>query len=166
MLYGCGRFLVEQLRQDSLYLFGFRASQYLSLVLCAIVAVVFLARIAKEIHGRASWGAMAAAALAFGRVLAPAGLWGTAPVIALYALCLWLLRPGENIPRFAFYWVLADLLVYVLLLFLQAGWLWQSPYFVYAGLSVPPYFAIAYAQLRRQSPPNNQPTASEKPCDY
>ena len=165
VLYGCGRFLVEQLRQDSLYLFGFRASQYLSLVLCAIVAVVFLARIAKEIHGRASWGAMAAAALAFGRVLAPAGLWGTAPVIALYALCLWLLRPGENIPRFAFYWVLADLLVYVLLLFLQAGWLWQSPYFVYAGLSVPPYFAIAYAQLRRQSPPNNQPTASEKPGD-
>ena len=149
VLYGCGRFLVEQLRQDSLYLFGFRASQYLSLLLSALVAVVFLARVAKIRCDRGLWGAVVAAVLAFSRVLAPIGLWGTIPVIVLYALCLWMLRPGNNLPRFAFYWVLADLLAYGLLLFLQANWLWHSPYFMYAGLSVPPYLAIAYAQLRQ-----------------
>ena len=158
-LYGCGRFLVEQLRQDSLYLFGLRVSQYLSLLLCIIVAVVFVARVATLRRGRALWGAAAAATLAFMRVLAPVSLWGVLLTLGLYTLCLWLLRPGEGVPRFALIWLLADLAVYTLLLFLQANWLWHSPYFIYAGLSIPPYLAIAYAQLHRQpsTPDNPQP---------
>lgn len=41
VVYGSGRFCIEQLRQDSLYMGGIRASQYLSVVLC-VAAVAFL----------------------------------------------------------------------------------------------------------------------------
>ena len=41
VIYGSGRFVIEQLRTDSLYIGAFRASQWLSLVLC-IIACVFL----------------------------------------------------------------------------------------------------------------------------
>ncbi len=44
LIYGSGRFVIEQLRQDSLYLFGVRASQWLSLILCAVSAFVLLWR--------------------------------------------------------------------------------------------------------------------------
>lgn len=44
LIYGSGRFVIEQLRQDSLYLFGVRASQWLSLMLCAIAAFGLLWR--------------------------------------------------------------------------------------------------------------------------
>jgi len=39
LIYGAGRFIIEQLRQDSLYIGSLRASQWLSLVLC--VSAVF-----------------------------------------------------------------------------------------------------------------------------
>lgn len=42
VIYGSGRFVIEQLRQDSLFIGPFRASQYLSLLLCAGAAVVLL----------------------------------------------------------------------------------------------------------------------------
>lgn len=38
LIYGSGRFIIEQLRQDSLYLGPFRVSQYLSLALCIAAA--------------------------------------------------------------------------------------------------------------------------------
>lgn len=41
LIYGSGRFIIEQLRQDSLYIGSLRASQYLSLILC-IAAMIWL----------------------------------------------------------------------------------------------------------------------------
>lgn len=42
VIYGSGRFIIEQLRQDSLYLGPFRVSQYLSLILCAAAGAFLL----------------------------------------------------------------------------------------------------------------------------
>ena len=44
LIYGAGRFIIEQLREDSLYIGKLRASQYLSLALCAAAAFVLLWR--------------------------------------------------------------------------------------------------------------------------
>lgn len=44
VVYGSGRFIIEQLRQDSLYLGPLRASQYLSLLLCTAAGFVLLRR--------------------------------------------------------------------------------------------------------------------------
>lgn len=44
LIYGAGRFVIEQLREDSLYIGSLRASQYLSLILCAGAALVLLWR--------------------------------------------------------------------------------------------------------------------------
>lgn len=44
LIYGNGRFIIEQLRLDSLYLGGFRVSQYLSLALCVLSACVLIYR--------------------------------------------------------------------------------------------------------------------------
>ena len=44
LIYGSGRFIIERLREDSLYLGGLRVSQYLSLLLCLAAAGVILVR--------------------------------------------------------------------------------------------------------------------------
>lgn len=44
LIYGSGRFIIEQLREDSLWLGGIRVSQGLSLLLCAVSAIVLLWR--------------------------------------------------------------------------------------------------------------------------
>ena len=44
LIYGSGRFIIEQLREDSLYLGGLRASRVLSLILCGLAAAVLLWR--------------------------------------------------------------------------------------------------------------------------
>lgn len=44
LIYGSGRFIIEQLRQDSLYVGTLRASQWLSLLLCIVAAVLLLMR--------------------------------------------------------------------------------------------------------------------------
>lgn len=51
LIYGSGRFIIEHLREDSLYLGGVRISQLLSLVFCAVGAAVLLWRAAKERRG-------------------------------------------------------------------------------------------------------------------
>lgn len=56
LIYGSGRFIIEQLREDSLYLGGLRVSQYLSLILCAVAAGVLLWR---AMQGRGSKFAVA-----------------------------------------------------------------------------------------------------------
>lgn len=143
-LYGSGRFLVEQLRQDSLYLLGFRVSQYLSLALCLTVACVFLARQAKARGVRTLWGPLLGCLAAFARMLVPATPPGAAAVLILYAATIACLALSHTAPRFALWWVASDAAVYTLLLLLGLGWLWQSPYFIYAALSLPPYLAIPY----------------------
>lgn len=62
LIYGSGRFIIEQLRQDSLYVGALRASQYLSLVLCAVSACVLLWRAARGERGR-FWISLGCAAL-------------------------------------------------------------------------------------------------------
>jgi len=51
LIYGSGRFVIEQLRMDSLYIGDFRASQYLSLILCAAVALLLVWRACRR-NGR------------------------------------------------------------------------------------------------------------------
>ncbi|NLI22825.1 MAG: prolipoprotein diacylglyceryl transferase [Clostridiales bacterium] len=143
-LYGSGRFLVEQLRTDSLYLFGLRASQYLSLVLCAAVAGVFIARLMWQGGGRAVAASVCGCLLALARPLAAGGTPGIVLTLLLYAAAAALLWADRSAPRFARIWVLTDAAIYVAMLLLHAQALWLSPYFVYAGLSIPPYLAIPY----------------------
>lgn len=146
-LYGCGRFLVEQLRTDSLYLFGYRASQYVSLLICMVTATVFLVRLAKQQQSRNWFVFLPGCLLAFARPLLPQNTVGIALTFALFAasgLCLFRMPAA---PRWVKYWLAADLAVYLGILLSGNGWLWHSPYFVYAGLSIPPYLALPYTRL-------------------
>ena len=55
LIYDSGRFVIEQLRQDSLMIGSLRASQYLSLILCAVAAFVLLWR-ACRLDSRMAFG--------------------------------------------------------------------------------------------------------------
>ena len=55
LIYGSGRFVIEQLRQDSLMIGSLRASQYLSLILCAVAAFVLLWRACRLDSRTAFW---------------------------------------------------------------------------------------------------------------
>jgi phosphatidylglycerol---prolipoprotein diacylglyceryl transferase len=147
VLYGCGRFLVEQLRTDSLYLFGIRASQYLSLLLAVLVAAVFVIRFHHEHKGIAFGAALLACALAFARPLLAGSTYGIAITLGLYAafgVCLFL---WQGAPRPARVWLLTDAAVYIALLAAGYSQWWLSPYFLYTALSIPLYLAIPYARL-------------------
>lgn len=47
VIYGSGRFIIEQLREDSLYIGSLRASQWLSLVLCLAAAAILICRVTR-----------------------------------------------------------------------------------------------------------------------
>ncbi|MDD3336622.1 MAG: prolipoprotein diacylglyceryl transferase [Eubacteriales bacterium] len=94
LIYGSGRFIIEQLRMDSLYLGGFRVSQMLSLVLCAASAGVLLYRAASGRKRQLLLGAIGALALIFRWFfLENAWLYGAA---LLLAAGLYLLMEGRN----------------------------------------------------------------------
>ncbi len=85
LIYGSGRFIIEQLRQDSLYLGGLRVSQYVSLAVCVLSAAVLVYRYApchKRIMGWAAAGlwiarwALLGQTAAYGAVMA--GAWALA----------------------------------------------------------------------------------------
>ena len=147
VLYGSGRFLVEQLRMDSLYVGSFRASQYLSLVLCLVAAVVFLVRLAREQHGADFWAPLLSCVLLFARMLLPAASPYFYVIFGLYAISLLLTFLSGRATCFSKLWLAVDLAVYVTLLLTGNGALWQSPYFVYAGVSIPIYLSIPYIRL-------------------
>ena len=157
-LYGSGRYLVEQLRSDSLYLFGLRASQWLSVLMLATVAAVFLARLARDQRGFTITACLCACLLAMIRPLLPDAAASVAVILVLYAAALIFLWLDPQTTRFARYWLLFDLVLYLLLLVLGWNRLWQSPYFPYAGLSIPVYLSIPYARLSNPVPasPNGQ----------
>ena len=87
LIYGAGRFVIEQLRMDSLYVGSLRASQWLSLLLCVGAAGVLIVR-AKRNHHMEFWMTIGCAALLFARwaaldmhgiyaaLLMMAGVWG------------------------------------------------------------------------------------------
>lgn len=149
-LYGCGRFLVEQLRMDSLYLLGLRVSQYVSLLIVVAVAAVFLIRFVKQNKSIAILPACSVFLLAFARPLLVQSTIGVIITVILFVTSLISLWLAKSISRYALGWVAIDLIIYVVLLASgHAGW-WQSPYFVYAGLSIPPYLAALYGRLPMQ----------------
>jgi len=160
-LYGSGRFLVEQLRTDSLYLFGIRASQYLGLLTCAAVAVVFLVRLFNAYKGLAPLGALCACLLAFVRLLVPENTAGVELTLTLFLASGTLLWLDKGASRFARVWMLIDAAVYLSLLLTGQSALWHSPYFVYAGLSIPLYLSIPYTRLVNQSAVQPQPQPEE-----
>ena len=80
LIYGSGRFIIEQLREDSLYLGGIRASQYLSLVLCVVSAVVLIWRERNALRGQL--------ALLIGAALLLVARWFALENTTLYALLL------------------------------------------------------------------------------
>lgn len=77
LFYGSGRFVIEQLRQDSLYLGQLRVSQVVSLVVCAAAAFVLLRRAFDKGNG-CFFAALACAALWMAR-------WACLEQHALYA---------------------------------------------------------------------------------
>ena len=80
LIYGAGRFVIEQLRTDSLYLGPLRVSQYVSLVLCAIAAVLTVVRLCRR-NGKVYAVAGSSCALWLLR-------WFVLENVVLYALCM------------------------------------------------------------------------------
>lgn len=107
LIYGSGRFIIEQLRMDSLYIGSLRASQWLSLLLCIAAAGTLLYR-SLRVKKEAFWLAAGCTALLFVR-------WAALDRPVLYAALLlsagvaglWLVR--EN--RQALLWLMAALLL-------------------------------------------------------
>ena len=152
-LYGCGRFLIEQLRTDSLYLFGFRVSQYLSLLLCVAVAVVFIVRFARQHKCIGLAQTILITSLAFIRPVIPNGSTSVELILSLYMVSIALFWLDRGSPLWARLWLVFDAAVYVTLLLCGLSHLWNSPYFLYAGLSIPPYLAITYSRLVAETAP-------------
>ena len=155
-LYGSGRYLVEQLRTDSLYLFGLRISQYVGLITAVAVAVVFIVRVFRQHRGLAAYGSLVACVLAFARITLPGDALGIGLIFALYLAAGTLLWLDKGSPRFARIWIAVDAAVYLALLLTGNVALWQSPYFVYAGLSIPPYLAIPYLRHKHTAAAQTQ----------
>ena len=151
VLYGFGRSLIEQLRTDSLYLWGMRVSQMLSLLLCAAAAAVFLVRLHKTLRGKPYLAYVLLCALAFLRPLLSAGLAGVIVTIALYVGCIGMLLLFTGKDRLALVFTVADLLLYLVLWIFGGQWLWQSPYFLYAGLSAAGFLWMPYRALRGET---------------
>ena len=146
-LYGCGRFLIEQLRTDSLYLLGMRVSQMLSLALFLAVAAIFLARLFPAAKRKTFAAYALLCALAFLRPLLAGSLPGVIVTIALYVASfggLLLFAGGDTA---ALVLTGADLLAYLTLWIFGGQWLWQSPYFLYAGVSAAFYLLMPYRRL-------------------
>ena len=138
---------------DSLYFLGLRASQYLSLLLCAVAAGVFLVRLARQQKNIGLAGSVLACLVPFVRLMlpnSPASVALTFLLLAAAAVCI-ALDPAA--PRLALVWLAFDAAVCITLVVLSQNGLWHSPYFLYAGLSMPLYLAIPYAHLARPVTP-------------
>ena len=151
VLYGFGRSLIEQLRTDSLYLLGMRVSQMLSLLMCAAAAAVFLIRLYPTHKGKPFLAYALLCALAFLRPLLSAGLAGVIVTIALYVGCIGMLLLFAGKDRLALALTGADLVLYLLLWIFGGQWLWQSPYFLYTGLSAAVFLWMPYRALRGET---------------
>lgn len=146
-LYGSGRFLVEQLRQDSLYLLGIRASQYVSLILCGLAAALILFRLAKQKGLDKIIAPLCLVLATLARVILPKGDAAILLSLSLLMVGGLLLLHSRFHPRWGYVWIAADTLCLLLLQGWGYSWLWRSPYFLYAGISIPLALMIPYAQL-------------------
>ena len=182
-------------------MFGFRVSQYLSLLLCIAVAVIFAVRhikahrkdvsapdaspkqtvpmdsppnravlnaplkTAPTQHQPRAWfttlGILFSSCIPFVRLILPAGTSSAVITFALMLVCGFSLWRSGFMPRFALIWLCADACVFSALLLFHLEWLWHSPYFLYAGLSIAPYLSITYSGL-----PNEYPLPQMKEAAY
>lgn len=152
VLYGCGRFLIEQLRTDSLYVLGLRASQMLSLLMIIAVAAVFIWRIQKTGKGKIALAYLPVCVLPFMRVFLSASIWGVIVTLFVYVLAIGALLLWADRDRIALLFTGADLVVYLLLWIFGGQWLWQSPYFFYVGISTAVYLWLPYHKLQPEAP--------------
>ncbi|NLO84413.1 MAG: prolipoprotein diacylglyceryl transferase [Clostridiales bacterium] len=97
LIYGSGRFIIEQLREDSLYIGSVRASQMLSLVLCLAAGAVLLWRAANGKKLLFGVGALASVLLI--------ARWGFLDQYIIYAAlllvavicCAWAIKASGNV---------------------------------------------------------------------
>ena len=151
VLYGCGRFMIEQLRTDSLYLLGMRVSQMVGLLTCVAVAAVFIARLYRTQKGKMFFAYAMVCLLAFLRPLLAAGLGGVIVTIVLYIATIGVLMLYTDKDPIALLWIGVDMLVYLMLWVFGQQTLWQSPYFFYAGASVALYLLMPYRMLCKEA---------------
>ena len=130
VIYGCGRFLIEQLRTDSLFWGALRVSQYLSLALLALACALWLIRLGRARRGRALAYGLIACAWCVVRLLLPvnaAYAWCCLALAALLAAC----------GAFAVYPRLGD----------QGRYYWLALLFVEAAAAVMLLIAPGYGAL-------------------
>jgi phosphatidylglycerol---prolipoprotein diacylglyceryl transferase len=151
-LYGCGRFMIEQLRTDSLYVLNLRASQILSLLMYAAVAAVFLTRLYSSEKTRPFAAYTLLCLLAFVRPLLANSLLGVIVTLALYVAVFGGLLLFVGRDRTALVWTGVDLIVYLLLWIFGGQALWQSPFFFYTGASAAVYLLMPYRGLKTEAP--------------
>lgn len=144
LLYGSGRFIIEQLRQDSLWLGPFRVSRLLSLILCAAAAIALTRKRAPLVILCISlwlmrWFCLEQPALYAGIILA-AGV-GT----------VWLLRDD----RPALVWLTATLMLdgCGLLIGFTAGTLSHAIHMILCSATLPMYIGAIWTQKERFSCP-------------
>lgn len=104
LIYGSGRFLIEQLRMDSLYIGALRASQWLSLILCITAACILLWRSSREWHQRLTGLSCAVLWLMRWAFLSNPAVYGILLLIAGLT-AIWKLRNQKTL------WLLAGMLV-------------------------------------------------------
>lgn len=153
LIYGSGRYIIEQLREDSLYWGDVRVSQMLSLLICAIAALILLWRAAGE--RRVAFSVSAAGALALiARWFALNDPWIYTALLVLGAVCCalpaiilakgrrWLWRLGAAL--------IADLLGLCLSLWVNAEWLSFAIrlHTLMCSATLPVYIGAAVAQLK------------------
>ncbi len=151
VLYGCGRFLIEQLRTDSLYVLGLRASQMLSLIMVVAVAAIFLWRLSKTTKDKVVLAYLPVCILPFSRVFLSSSIWGVIVTLFLYVLAIGVLLLWADRDRIALLLTGADLVIYLLVWIFGGQWLWLSPYFFYAGISTAAYLWLPYHRLQPEA---------------
>lgn len=153
LIYGSGRFIIEQLRMDSLYWGNVRVSQMLSLILCAVAALVLLWRTAGE--RRVAFGVAAAGAMALiARWFALDDLWIYTALLVLGTVSCALPAMISGRAGKGLWWLIAvltiDVLGLCLSLWVNAAWLSFAArlHTLLCSLTLPLYIYIAVALLK------------------
>lgn len=120
LIYGSGRFIIEHLREDSLYLGNIRISQLLSLVLCAGGAAVLLWRAAKERRGCIAAAFVGTAAL-LARWFAFGDPWLYGGLLMIAAVCFAILAVRVGCKPIQLLWLALILLLDTIGLILPAA---------------------------------------------
>lgn len=157
VLYGSGRYIIEQLRMDSLWLLGLRISQWLSLVMVALAALVLLWQAADRQRGT-FWPAALLLACAIARWFwAGSGGYGVLllAIAGLWAWCVVWKGPTQGKLSFSSCWFLIPLALDAACFALL--WLGLFPYekpvqLLAASLTLPCYCLWLEGWLKKAAP--------------